>query len=165
MPASRQTPTRPYSGLYNLGNTCWANSVLQALVSTARLHKLLTTLPSPASSPLLNAIAAESSPEIDYEASLTLALRSVLISLWQRPDKPVKASHLLDRWTRQSDGCIVGEQQDAHEGLMALLNGVSMEDLDVGGLLFSKDPSIPPDRLATFSTQFGLILGLRVFSS
>jgi hypothetical protein len=130
MVAALKQPPSQHTGIYNLGNTCWANSVLQTLASTSLLRRLFTALPPPASSLVLESLLSDSStPELS--PPLASALRSVLISLWSKSDKPVKAGSLLTQWSRRCEGWVVGEQQDAHEGLTALLDGMTMEELDV----------------------------------
>jgi len=98
-------------GLQNLGNTCFFNSVLQCLVQTPHLR---ATFVRPAFRP---------------EPQLTRAFHSLLLQVWSKRGVSVSPHSLLAEVIRKAPQFRGGRQQDSHELLRCLLDGMQEEEL------------------------------------
>jgi ubiquitin C-terminal hydrolase len=98
-------------GLQNLGNTCFFNSVLQCLVQTPHLR---ATFLRPAFRP---------------EPQLTRAFHSLLLQVWSKHGASVSPHSLLAEVIRKAPQFRGGRQQDSHELLRCLLDGMQEEEL------------------------------------
>jgi len=114
----------PVRGLRNLGNSCYLNCVLQSLVAThgVREHFLLTRKPEGGSGGGLG-------PE--PEGELTVALRRLVHDLHERGGAahPIAPTELLQAVSNRHARYGKRAQQDAHEVLRQLLEGVRAEEI------------------------------------
>ncbi|GAA5909250.1 hypothetical protein JCM8208_005624 [Rhodotorula glutinis] len=120
--AVRPPPTSTYTGLVNLGNTCYLSAVLQALVATDALAHFF------------------SNDDYRDEINTTsrLGLRGALAKSFARLVQVIRGGEyrsaspvqLRDTIGRLSDRFLEPTQQDAHEVLLTLLDGLH-EDLNL----------------------------------
>lgn len=105
------------SGLHNLGNTCYMNSLLQCLAHSPSLMNFITDH------------EFEEDLRADSEnRSFTTECRNLLIQLWIREGilDPRQFKHHADRGILNRDGFghMIGRQNDAHEFLEFILDAL-----------------------------------------
>uniref|UniRef100_A0A914XHD0 ubiquitinyl hydrolase 1 n=1 Tax=Plectus sambesii TaxID=2011161 RepID=A0A914XHD0_9BILA len=118
-------PTFQPRGLFNSGNWCYANSVLQALVACPPFFHLMRHFGHAAdrvntSTPILDALSLFVA---EFAIDQNKQRRSRL-----EYDMPMTASNVQEMVARlKSDAAYKGRQEDAEELLLALLNGLHEE--------------------------------------
>ncbi|KAG6853233.1 hypothetical protein C0991_005820 [Blastosporella zonata] len=139
-------------GLYNHGNTCFMNSVLQGLIATRLLFDLAHFRPTPPliqqhynlssrKSPLLTN-GHDLSGQYEQEWVDMMPIGDVFLDLmvkaWDSQSRqkreslsPKRARAILAALGRKYDQYLDFAQQDAHEFLRILLDASRMEELDV----------------------------------
>ncbi|KAG2358248.1 hypothetical protein BDR07DRAFT_1337897 [Suillus spraguei] len=146
-------------GLLNHGNTCFMNSVLQGLIATQHLSRLVLFQDIPPAVQLSASISVAShrSPELTnghglagpYERPWTPGLPigdrfvTLLRQAWDIQDKRqrnyLKPKELLASIGQKYDQYLDFRQQDAHEFLRHLLDAMQMEEVDI---IKKRQPSI-----------------------
>ncbi|KAK7048441.1 ubiquitin carboxyl-terminal hydrolase [Favolaschia claudopus] len=153
-------------GLFNHGNTCFMNSVLQGLIATRLLSQLVHFAPIPPATQAHSAtlLASRRSPLLtnghnlagEYEKSwvnmmpIGDAFIDVLHRAWegqsQRRRENLSPKPILSALGKKYDQYLDFAQQDAHEFLRILLDAMSMEELDV---IKKTNPQPPKKRRRT----------------
>lgn len=126
------------AGLTNYASSCYMNSTLQAMAACQPLQDLLvTSVPDAqvlASSPSLRTIAGEESmaqhlAELPISAAWINLLRQLYKS--KASHKTISTSKLHKVISRKNPDYDGISQQDAHEALLAVLDQVRLEEVDV----------------------------------
>lgn len=144
--------TERRAGLTNYASSCYMNSTLQAMAACQPLQDLLAPTDTVIleSSPSLRTIAGEEDLAQHLEAlPISSAWISLLRQLYksQANQKTISTSKLhkvLSRKNPDYDGI---SQQDAHEALLAMLDQVRLEEVDVSA------PSSPGDAFSPVRSQ------------
>ncbi|KAJ7484417.1 hypothetical protein FB451DRAFT_84459 [Mycena latifolia] len=138
-------------GLYNHGNTCFMNSVLQGLIATRLLSDLVHFAPISPSTQSHSAtlLASRRSPQLtnghniagEYEKKWVNTMPigdmflNVLHRAWEaqhhRRRENISPKPILAALGKKYDQYLDFAQQDAHEFLRILLDAMSMEELDI----------------------------------
>ncbi|GAA5973137.1 hypothetical protein JCM11641_006287 [Rhodosporidiobolus odoratus] len=138
-------------GLVNLGNSCFYNTIVQSLTATQPLTDII--LAAPESSPALQALSPTSpsyNPDLDHLAS-PLPMTAALLVLLNKLDptnnedgtmgkKAFNPKSLLRQLSMKYDEYAEATQQDSHELLRHLIDGIMMEEQD----LIKKLSALPP---------------------
>lgn len=131
--ATMAHPTLP--GVVNLGNTCFLGSTLQALAATHPFPDVLVRPDSTAVShhPVLGYLPGPScSPDPPPSGlPITSALSHVLAKLAKDESTAAKPAQLLKELSKKREEYADYDQQDAHELLRVLVDGVRMEEVDL----------------------------------
>ncbi|BGP47871.1 ubiquitin-specific protease doa4 [Rhodotorula kratochvilovae] len=130
-PSSPISPAPPYSGLVNLGNTCYLACVLQALAATEPFANFF------ANDDYLREINTTS--RFGLKGQLAKAFARLIRTMQGGEYRSVSPAQLRDTIGRLSDQFLEPTQQDAHELLLALLDGLH-EDLN----LVATPPPVAP---------------------
>ena len=107
----------PVRGLNNLGNTCYLNCVLQSVMATPGVREHFLVMP------LADEAAAE--------GELTATLRKFVLELHAhgRPEQPIRPTEMLQAVANLDARYARGDEQDSHELLHQLLEGIRLEEV------------------------------------
>ncbi|KAJ6532731.1 hypothetical protein DFH09DRAFT_1326007 [Mycena vulgaris] len=150
-------------GLFNHGNTCFMNSVLQGLIATRLLSDLVHFAPIPplTQSHSATLLASRRSPQLtnghdlagEYEKKWVNTMPigdmflNVLHRAWEaqhhRRRENLSPKPILAALGKKYDQYLDFAQQDAHEFLRILLDAMSMEELDI---IKKSNPPPPPKK-------------------
>ncbi|KAJ6616477.1 hypothetical protein B0H10DRAFT_2037202 [Mycena sp. CBHHK59/15] len=150
-------------GLYNHGNTCFMNSVLQGLIATRLLSELVHFAPIPplTQSHSATLLASRRSPQLtnghdlagEYEQKWvnTMPIGDMFLNVvhraWEaqshRRRENISPRPILSALGKKYDQYLDFAQQDAHEFMRILLDAMRMEELDV---IKKTHPPLPPKK-------------------
>ncbi|EGG22430.1 peptidase C19 family protein [Cavenderia fasciculata] len=103
-------------GLQNLGNTCFFNSVLQNLTHVNMLRDAFLEFPG------------EEKSTIKSTNQMTMEMHHFFLKMYKQPSSIVSPSGLLSEISKKSPRFRGGKQQDSHELLRYLLDGLISEE-------------------------------------
>ena len=102
-------------GLFNLGNTCYINCILQALSNNLDLNKYF----------LFDFYKNDLNLKyISFESELTENFAEVFIKLWQENEQVASPKKFVINFLQQNNQFSPGVEQDAHEFLSCLLSNL-----------------------------------------
>eukprot|EP00419_Tripos_fusus_P052577 CAMPEP_0172809158 /NCGR_PEP_ID=MMETSP1075-20121228/8081_1 /TAXON_ID=2916 /ORGANISM="Ceratium fusus, Strain PA161109" /LENGTH=648 /DNA_ID=CAMNT_0013648361 /DNA_START=71 /DNA_END=2013 /DNA_ORIENTATION=+ len=157
-----QHVAKPVVGLQNWDNSCYLNAVIQLLAHTPLLHESLLTACTPVDQALQT-----------VAGSWLSELRHLVVELVGRAEAstgssavfpaPASAAGLAALLRKSSKEFAEGRQADAHEALMALLNGLLSDCLATGDGAYTGDlraTSLPTKERFERSSLIGHVFGM-----
>ncbi|BGP34519.1 hypothetical protein JCM10296v2_006341 [Rhodotorula toruloides] len=146
-------------GLVNLGNSCFYNTIVQSLSATQPLSDIINAAPD--SSPALQVLSPSSpsyNPDLDALPS-PLPMTAALLVLLDKLDptgkdedakpkgkKAFNPKSLLRQLSLKHEEYAEATQQDSHELLRHLIDGVMMEEQDLIKKILEATPDTLPHR-------------------
>lgn len=112
------TGDRPFCGLYNVGNTCYFNSLLQSLFLSADFRRGILALEVPEERP-------EHSSRLRHSWQLIRHMKELFQQMLSRTERILNPSNLLNSVYNEFDEKVtIGDQQDMVEYLMIIIEQI-----------------------------------------
>ncbi|KAM6095745.1 ubiquitin carboxyl-terminal hydrolase 16 isoform 2-T3 [Chlamydotis macqueenii] len=119
-------------GLSNLGNTCFFNAVMQNLSQTPVLRELLKEAKMPGTTVKIESLELSTEPQLiklDQPGPLTLAMYQFLTEMQDTKKRVVTPKELFAQVCKKAIRFKGYQQQDSHELLRYLLDGMRAEEI------------------------------------
>ncbi|XP_026703246.1 ubiquitin carboxyl-terminal hydrolase 16 isoform X1 [Athene cunicularia] len=119
-------------GLSNLGNTCFFNAVMQNLSQTPVLRELLKEAKMPGTTVKIESLELSMEPQLiklDQPGPLTLAMYQFLTEIQETKKGVVTPKELFAQVCKKATRFKGYQQQDSHELLRYLLDGMRAEEI------------------------------------
>uniref|UniRef100_A0A8C4UYE7 Ubiquitin carboxyl-terminal hydrolase n=1 Tax=Falco tinnunculus TaxID=100819 RepID=A0A8C4UYE7_FALTI len=124
-------------GLSNLGNTCFFNAVMQNLSQTPVLRELLKEAKMPGTTVKIESPELSMEPQLiklDQPGPLTLAMYQFLTEMQETKKGVVTPKELFAQVCKKATRFKGYQQQDSHELLRYLLDGMRAEEIQVSAI-------------------------------